>query len=59
LGDDFTQEAEAGMQDWLADNPQGKFGKQEYQLAQYGLTKEAIEPMLAPYLARYDIEREG
>ncbi|MET0371884.1 MAG: sulfotransferase, partial [Sphingobium sp.] len=44
LGDDFTQEAEAGMQDWLADNPQGKFGKQEYQLAQYGLTKEAIEP---------------
>ncbi|MET0374534.1 MAG: sulfotransferase, partial [Rhizorhabdus sp.] len=59
LGDDFTEEAQTGMKGWLADNPQGKFGKHEYQLAQYGLTKDAIDPLVAPYLARYDVEREG
>ena len=37
LGDEFTPEAEAGMRAWLADNPQGKFGRHEYKLAEYGL----------------------
>ena len=37
LGDDFTAEAESGMRSWLEDNPQDKFGKHEYKLAQFGL----------------------
>jgi hypothetical protein len=59
LGDDFTPEAEAAMRAWLADNPQGKFGKHEYQLGQYGLSPEGLAPLFDRYLSRYDVEREG
>ena len=59
LGDDFTPEAEAGMQAWIDDNPQDKFGRHEYKLARYGLTVEQLEPLFERYLARYDVEREG
>jgi len=59
LGDSFTAEAEAGVQEWLDDNPQDKFGRHEYKLAQFGLSKEALEPMFERYLSRYDVAREG
>lgn len=59
LGDDFTTEARAGMQAWLDDNPQEKFGKHEYKLAQFGLSVEKLTPMFERYLAEYDVEREG
>ena len=59
LGDEFTPEAQAGMQAWVDDNPQDKFGRHEYKLAQFGLTKEKLEPMFAEYLRRYPIEMEG
>lgn len=59
LGDPFTAEAEAGMRAWLADNPQDKFGKHEYRLAQYGIDTRTAEALFEPYLARYDVAREG
>lgn len=59
LGDDFTAEAEAGMQAWLDDNPQTKFGKHAYKLGEFGLSKEALEPYFERYLSAYDVEREG
>jgi hypothetical protein len=59
LGDDFTEEAEAGMRSWLADNPQDKFGKHEYKLAQYGLDQSGVESLFERYLGRYEVEREG
>jgi hypothetical protein len=59
LGDEWTPEAEAGIQGWIDDNPQNKFGKHEYKLAQYGLTKEGLEPLFERYLSRYDVAREG
>jgi len=59
LGDEWTAEAEAGIQAWLDDNPQNKFGKHEYKLAQYGVTKEQLEPMFERYLSRYDVAMEG
>ncbi len=59
LGDEWTAEAEAGIQGWLDDNPQDKFGRHEYKLAQYGLTKEGLEPLFERYLSRYDVAREG
>jgi len=59
LGDEFTSEAEAGMRAWLADNPQDKFGKHEYKLAQYGLSPEKVEALFERYLGRYEVEREG
>jgi hypothetical protein len=59
LGDDFTPEAEAAMQAWLDENPQGKFGKHEYKLAQYGLSVDELATRFDRYLSRYDIAREG
>ncbi len=59
LGDDFTPEAEAAMQAWLADNPQNKFGKHDYQLEKFGLSVEQLQPLYEPYLARYNVAREG
>jgi hypothetical protein len=59
LGDEWTPEAEAGIQGWLDDNPQGKFGKHEYKLAQYGLSKEKLVPLFDRYLSRYDVALEG
>ncbi|KHK91346.1 sulfotransferase family protein [Novosphingobium malaysiense] len=59
LGDEWTAEAEAGIQQWVDENPQGKFGKHEYKLDQYGLTKADLEPLFERYLSRYDVAREG
>ena len=59
LGDAWTPEAEAGIQAWVDDNPQNKFGKHEYKLAKYGLSKEKLEPLYERYLARYDVALEG
>jgi len=59
LGDEFTPAAETGMRAWLADNPQDKFGRHEYQLAKFGLTPETVRPRFARYLARYPVEPEG
>jgi len=59
LGDEFTPEAEASMSKWIADNPQQKFGKHEYKLAQYGLTPEKVRGMFERYLSSYQIEAEG
>ncbi len=59
LGDDFTPQAEAGMRGWVADNPQDKFGRHEYRLAEYGLSVDMLMPLFERYLARYDVEREG
>ena len=59
LGDDFTAEAEAGMQSWLDDNPQNKFGRHEYKLAQYGLSVEQLAPRFERYLSHYHVAKEG
>ena len=59
LGDDLTPEAEAAMQSWLDDNPQGKFGKHEYKLAEFGRSPKDIRPLFERYLAAYDVEPEG
>jgi hypothetical protein len=59
LGDEFTAEAEGGMLAWLGDNPQDKFGRHEYKLAEFGLSPEKLAPLFERYLARYAVEREG
>ncbi|MYM64168.1 sulfotransferase [Pseudomaricurvus sp. HS19] len=59
LGDDFTAEAQQGMQDWLDDNPQNKFGKHEYKLSQYGLDESQVRDAFERYSSRYDVEPEG
>ena len=59
LGDEWTAEAEAGIQGWVDDNPQDKFGRHEYKLAQYGQSVEKLAPLFERYLSRYDVAREG
>lgn len=59
LGDDYTAAAEAGMTGWINDNPQDKFGRHEYKLAQYGLTPDGVRDMFARYSSRYQVESEG
>jgi hypothetical protein len=59
LGDEFTPEAEASIQAWLDDNPQGKFGRHEYKLAEFGRTPEDVRPLFERYLSAYEVESEG
>ena len=59
LGDDFTDEARSGMQGWIDDNPQNKFGKHEYRLAEFGLSAAQIESQFERYLSKYQVAREG
>ncbi len=59
LGDDFSAEVEAGMRDWLADNPQGKWGKHAYTLDRFGQSEASIAPLFENYRAHIEVEREG
>jgi hypothetical protein len=59
LGDEFTPEAEASIQQWLDENPQGKFGRHEYRLGEYGLTPEKVRPLFDRYLSAHEVEAEG
>jgi hypothetical protein len=59
LGDEFTRDAQSRMCAWLADNPQGKFGRHEYKLAEFGRSAQDIRPLFDRYLARYQVEPEG
>ncbi len=59
LGDEFTPEVEQGMRDWLDDNPQNKFGKHEYKLAEFGLSVERVAPVLERYQDKYTVRAEG
>lgn len=59
LGDDFTPEAEASIQGWVDANPQGKFGRHEYRLDEFGLSVDELRANFADYLDQYDVEPEG
>jgi len=50
LGDEWTEAAERGMRNWLEQNPQGRFGKHSYSLAEWGFTRAELEPCFADYL---------
>lgn len=58
LGDEWTPQAEAGMQAWIDDNPPDKFGKHEYRLDEFGLSKAKLAPLFEGYLSRYPVESE-
>lgn len=49
----FTAEAE--MQAMIAANPQGKHGKHDYRLEDYGLTRDGVYDHFKDYIQRYDI----
>lgn len=51
----LTPEAEAAMRAMLAANPQGKHGKHEYRLEDYGLSRGQVHEHFRDYIERYDI----
>jgi hypothetical protein len=51
----FTPQAEAGMTNLLADNPQGKHGKHVYSLEEFGLTANEVRKHFADYCERFSI----
>ncbi|MET0283500.1 MAG: sulfotransferase [Polyangiales bacterium] len=55
LGDAWTPEAEAGMRSWLRENPQGRFGRHQYSLAQWGFTEEDLTPYFSDYLRAHPV----
>lgn len=55
FGETLTPEAEAAMRAFMAANPKGKHGKHEYDLAEYGLTREGVHERFASYIDRYRI----
>ena len=52
-GIDWTPAAEAGMRQWLAENPADKHGRHSYTLADYGLTDDRVREVYADYIAAY------
>jgi hypothetical protein len=55
LGDPWTDSTETGMRTWLAENPQGRFGVHRYSLAQWGFTRQDLEPYFSDYLRAHPI----
>lgn len=58
LGDDWTQDTETGMNQWLEENPQNRFGKHSYSLEEWGFTKKDIEPYVADYLKVHPVAKK-
>ena len=58
-GDDLTPSTEQAMLDWLARNPQDRFGVQPYSLDGSGVTRPDLEPIFADYLSMFDVEMES
>ncbi|MCY2932364.1 MAG: sulfotransferase [Planctomycetota bacterium] len=58
LGLEYTPAFEAAMRDWLANNPQGKYGPHRYSLEEFGLDQAAVESRLGGYGRRFGIPAE-
>jgi len=55
LGEDFTEEARAGMQAWRDDTPRDKHGGHSYDAADFGLDPTALRERFRFYSERYDV----
>ncbi len=59
FGEEFTAEAEAAMEGYIAANPKGKHGTHSYDLAEYGLSVGGVRERFAGYIERYGIPVRG
>jgi len=55
FGTPFTREAQDGMQKMLDYNPQGKHGKHEYTLEEFGLSAKWVRNHFKEYTDRFAI----
>jgi Sulfotransferase family len=51
----WTDAAETSMSAHLAANPKGRYGKHDYALEEYGLSKEQVRERFSAYCLRFDI----
>lgn len=51
LGMPFDESTRAGIETWLAENPQGKFGSHTYALEDYDVSRDEVAQAFAGYLA--------
>ena len=56
FGEPLTDTGRVAMQAMLDANPQGKHGKHEYRLEDYGLTRDGIYAHFADYIDRFKIQ---
>ncbi len=59
IGLQLEPETEAKMRGWLADNTQTKHGVHDYQLADFGLDRESLDPHFEAYRAQYGVPVEA
>ena len=59
FGTPLTQEAQTSMQAMLDNNPQGKHGKHDYALEDYGLTRASVYAHFGDYIERFSIPVKG
>lgn len=59
FGYSFTDQFKKGMLEWLAKNPQHKYGVHKYSLEEYGLNKEEMNQRFAAYRDRFSIPSEA
>jgi hypothetical protein len=55
LGDEWTDASAAGMNAWLRDNPQGRFGAHRYTFDEWGFSKEELAPYFSDYLKAHPV----
>jgi hypothetical protein len=55
---EWTDEVDERVRTWREENPKGKRGTHEYDLTDYGLTRDAVADAFAPYIERFAIPRE-
>jgi len=53
----LTEQVEAGVRAYLADNPRDKHGTHTYTLDDFGLDKTEVDNAFAPYCARFGIQQ--
>ncbi|MET0370666.1 MAG: sulfotransferase [Sphingobium sp.] len=58
LDREFTPEARRGVSNWRAENPQGKRGRHEYVLEDFGLDPDEIAEEYAEYTTRFGVRSE-
>ncbi|MGC9268765.1 sulfotransferase family protein [Acidiphilium sp.] len=56
FGETLSSVAEAGMRTHLAAAPQGGYGRNRYQLSDFGINPERLRPDFAPYMDYFGIK---
>lgn len=59
FGETLTETGQQSMQAMLDANPQGKHGKHDYRLEDYGLTRASVYDHFAEYIERFQISIKG